>query len=184
MPLPFSESPGVCFLLVCSSSAYSGLSLTTNHELEPVWDDDLVLQCLFIRTNGTSGISPFFLILSPQASLHNCPSPWQLRSLQSSQRQKCTHWSYWNLHGAFSKLCSSFHICTFVGLFFFFNNTKTVQLLTPQNLTPPCLKHMLRCFPFAHHLPEALLLLSRRQVVIIPSGDENSHCSPLSDSNT
>lgn len=113
-----------------------GLSLTTNHGIEPVWDD-LVLQCLFIRPNWTSGISPFFLILSPQASLHNCPSPWQLRSLQSSQRQKRTHWSYWNLHGAFSKLCSSSDICTFVGLFSFFINTKTVQLPTPQNLTPP-----------------------------------------------
>lgn len=41
----------------------------------------------------------------------------------------------------------------------------------------------LRCFPFFHHLLEAFLLCSSRQVAITPSGNEKSHCSPLSHSN-
>lgn len=78
---------------------------------------------------------------------------------------------------------------SFCRIFFFFKSHKSCLSFRPHKIwchhalsTLPN-SIALRCFPFSHHLPEAFLLPCRRQVAIIPSGDENSHCSPLSYSN-
>lgn len=118
------------------------------------------------------------------------PHTRQLHSLQSDQRRKnYTHQSWRNLPRPFPKLSSSFDIYHFVRFFFFFKSHKSCLSFRPHKIwchhalsTLPN-SIALRCFPFSHHLPEAFLLPCRRQVAIIPSGDENSHCSPLSYSN-
>lgn len=68
-------------------------------------------------------------------------------------------------------------------------NTQSPSLLqTSESLAPVCLGHITsrncpKSLFLLPPLPWSFLLLSRRQVAIIPSGDENSHCSPLSHSN-
>lgn len=68
-------------------------------------------------------------------------------------------------------------------------NTQSPSLLqTSESLAPVCPGHItsLNCpksLSLLPPLPRSFLLISRRQVAIIPSGDENSHCSPLSHSN-
>ena len=93
---------------------------------------------------------------------------------------------------ALSKAQFSIWYLQFYSLFFFFFflkshknrlSFKPHQTQCHQAWSPLPKATALRRFPFFHHLLEAFLLCSSRQVAITPSGNEKSHCSPLSHSN-